>query len=138
MKWHNRLGHLNMQHVQWLGRKGLLDGHGDKWGSTRVEISRCSSCILGKQRRKTTPGSKVVKVDEGSIKKGMLKPGDLIFSDQYDSHLEGRVFTYKGASLKNEVYRGGTIFCDAASGFVSVNHQLSFNSSETILSKMKF
>ena len=36
------------------------------------------------------------------------------------------------------MYRGGTIFCDDASGFVSIHHQQTFTSDETILSKMKF
>ena len=138
MKWNRKLGHINMQHVQWLCRKGYLDSHGEKWGSSKVEIPRCSSCLLGKKKRCTTPGTKLSKVNEVSLKKNMLKPGDLVFSDQYDSHLEGRVFTYKGSSLKHEVYRGGTIFCDAASGFVSIHHQQTFTSDETILSKMKF
>ena len=68
----------------------------------------------------------------------MLEPGDMVFSDQFESRLEGRVFTYKGASPKAEKYKGGTIFCDAASSYISVHNQTSFTAEETVLSKLKF
>ena len=74
----------------------------------------------------------------GNLKKDILEPRDLVFSDQYESRLDGRVFTYKGASLRTETYKGGTIFCDAASGFISLHNQTTFTSEETILSKLKF
>ncbi len=73
-----------------------------------------------------------------SLKRDKLEPGDLVFTDQYVSKLEGRVFTYKGASLRAEKYKGGTIFCDAESSFISIHNQTSFTEDETILSKLKF
>ena len=95
MKWHNKLGHLSMQHVQWLGRKGIIGIGGDKWGSTTVIPPKCSACLFGKQPRTTKSGKKRVLSHGGSLKKGMLQPGDLIFSNQYESRHEGKVFSYK-------------------------------------------
>ena len=117
LKWHYRLGHLGMQHVQWLGRQGLLDNLGKRWGSTTVKAPKCAACLLGKQKRKSTPGVKQTKTGEGNLKRNMLEPGDLIFSDQYESREEGKVFTYRGATLQSESFKGGTIFCDASSCF---------------------
>ena len=138
MKWHQKLGHLGMQHTQWLGRNNMLDGLGDKWGSTGVAIPKCRPCLIGKQSRTPKPNVKHVKSKELSTKKNILEPGDLIFSDQYESREEGLVFSYKGASLKSETFKGGTIFIDGASGYIEVHHQASFNASDTIMSKMKF
>lgn len=138
LKWHNKLGHLYMQHVQWLGRKGLLDTHGSKWGSTKVIIPKCSACLLGKARRNPTTNKRHHKSNGGNLKTNMLEPGDLIFSDKYECRLEGKVFTYRGASLRAEKYKGGTVFCDAESGYISAHNQTTFTSEETILSKLKF
>lgn len=138
LNWHYRLGHLGMQHTQWLGRQGILDSLGKRWGSTTVNIPKCAPCLLGKQKRRTKPGTRVIKTSEGILKKDILEPGDLVFTDQYESRLEGRLFTYKGADLKHEKYNGGTIFCDAASNYIFMEHQTGFTAEETILANLKF
>ena len=43
LRWHYRLGHLVMQHVQCLERQGILGHHGEKWGSTKVQIPKSVS-----------------------------------------------------------------------------------------------
>ena len=48
------------------------------------------------------------------------------------------MFSYKGASLRSDTYKGGTIFCDAASGYISMHNQTTFAADETVLSKLKF
>ena len=68
----------------------------------------------------------------------MVLPGDLVFSDQYESRLPGKVFTYKGSGLKTLTYKGGTVFCDSASGYISQYCQSSFTSDETVISKLRF
>lgn len=68
----------------------------------------------------------------------MLEPGELVFSYQYESLLPGKVFTYKGDTLRSETYKGGTIFCDCASGFIILYNQVSFTEDETVISKVKF
>ena len=66
----------------------------------------------------------------------VLNPGELIFSDQFESRLPGRVFAHRGSSLKYDVYKGGTIFCDCATNYVKIYNQSSFSECETVLSKI--
>ena len=60
------------------------------------------------------------------------------FSDQYESRVEGRVFSQRGYNLSTFKYIGGTLFCDAASKTIFVYNQVSLNAQETISSKLKF
>ena len=43
-----------------------------------------------------------------------------------------------GNRVTSQVYKGGTIFCDAASSKIIVHRQVSFTAEETIISKLKF
>ena len=56
-----------------------------------------------------------------------------IFSDQFESRLPGRVFSHRGSSLKYDVYKGGTIFCDCATNYVKIYHQSSFSECDTVI-----
>ncbi len=136
--WHTRWGHLGFQHCQWLGRTGIVGPAGIKMGSTTVEPPKCDSCQLGKQERTPKGPIKTVTTPDGFLKLNKLEPGDLVFSDQYESRLEGRNFTARGHSLSSQKYRGGTLFCDAASGKVSVIHQVGLTGTETVQAKLQF
>ena len=67
-----------------------------------------------------------------------LQPGDLVFSDQYKSPLEGRQFSARGNDVSTQKYRGGTLFCDAASGKILVVHQVGLTGTETVQAKLQF
>jgi hypothetical protein len=136
--WHTRWGHLGFQHCQWLGRTGLISSVGIKMGSATVESPQCASCQLGKQERTAKAGTKTVAKEDGFLKMNKLEPGDLVFSDQYESRLEGRQFTSRGHSLSSQKFRGGTLFCDAATGKVSVVHQVGLTGTETVQAKLQF
>jgi hypothetical protein len=136
--WHTRWGHLGFQHCQWLGRTGIVGPGGIKMGSTTVTPPKCDSCQLGKQERTSKAGTKTISTPDGYLKLNKLEPGDLVFSDQYESRLEGRQFTARGHSLSSQKYRGGTLFCDAASGKVSVIHQVGLTGTETVQAKLQF
>jgi hypothetical protein len=137
-QWHTRWGHLGFQHCQWLGRTGILGAAGMKMGSTTVDPPKCASCQLGKQERTPKAGTKSVTKQDGFLKMDKLEPGDLVFSDQYESRLEGRQFTSRGHSLSSQKFRGGTLFCDAASGKISVIHQVGLTGTETVQAKLQF
>jgi hypothetical protein len=83
--WHTKWGHLGWQHTQWLGRCGILGQLGVKMGSTTVHAPKCAACQLGKQERTPKDGSTLVKGPDGVLKMNQLEPGDLVFSDQYES-----------------------------------------------------
>ena len=136
--WHAKWGHRGWQHCQWIGRSGLLGPMGIKMGSTTVIPPKCSACILGKQGRTPKPGVRQVKQAGGILKRDKLTPGELIFSDQYESPLLGRQFSARGNDVSSQKYRGGTIFCDAASGKLTVIHQVGLTATETVQAKLRF
>jgi hypothetical protein len=137
LRFHFRLGHIAFQHIQWLGRQGLLGPEGVKMGKTSLTAPKCAACQFGKQGRTPTPGKRVSFADEGALSKDQVAPGQRIFVDQYESRARGRTFASKGASSSLQ-YVGGTLFYDAASGYISIHHQHGFTSAETIQSKIKF
>ena len=65
---------------------------GIRFSSTNVNPPNCAAFEIGKQERTPKGNSRTDNHDGGSIKVNHLKPGDLIFSYQYDSRLEGRHF----------------------------------------------
>jgi hypothetical protein len=137
--WHCKWGHLGWQHTQWIGRCGLVGRLGVKMGSTTVLPPKCASCQLGKQERTPKKGSTIVKDSpEGILKMNKLQPGDLIFSDQYESPLLGRQFSARGNDVTTQQFRGGTIFCDAASSKLTVVHQVGLTGTETVQAKLRF
>ena len=138
LQWHFRLGHMGFQWLQWLGRKGVLGPMGERMGKRNVEAPKCAACQFGKQQRNPKPGGKMIRDEQGILKKDKLKPGELIFSDQYESRLPGRVFNSRGSTVHTQQMIGGTLFCDAASGRISVHNQVSLSASDTIASKLKF
>ena len=137
-KWHTKWGHLGWQHTQWLGRCGIVGPIGVKMGSTNVVPPKCAACQLGKQERTPKPGATMHKHPDGVHKMNKLEPGDLISSDQYESTLLGRQFSARGTDLTAQKFRGGTIFCDAASAKLSVVHQVGLTGTETVQAKIRF
>jgi hypothetical protein len=111
---------------------------GEKMGSTSVHCPKCASCQYGKQERTSISGTSVSKQREGITKAEKLEPGDLIFSDQYESRIGGKIFNTCGRGTSSNEYTGGTLFCDAATGRIFVKHQVSLNAHETIESKQQF
>jgi hypothetical protein len=137
LRFHFRLGHIAFQHIQWLGRQGLLGPEGVPMGSDKVNAPKCAACQIGKQSRTPIPGRRVTFADSGALTKDKVVPGQRIFVDQYESRSPGRTFASKGASSSLK-FVGGTLFYDAASGYISIQHQHGLTSAETIQSKIKF
>jgi hypothetical protein len=140
LQWHFKLGHVGFSTVKWIGRQGILGKLGEKMGQDQVKIPKCAACQFGKQERNPKAGSTQIKDKsvEGSLKRNKLEPGELVFSDQYESRLPGRVFGNRGSRINSQKYKGGTLFCDAASSRVSIYNQISFTAEETITSKLKY
>ncbi len=138
LQWHFKLGHIGFQHLQWIARQGWLGKLAEKFGVSSVAPPKCAACQFGRQQCNPTAGSKTKKENEGALSKNKLQPGDLVFSDQYESRVPGRIFNARGTKINSEKYCGGTLFCDAATGLISVHHQISLTAMETIESKLKF
>ena len=101
---------------------------GSKWGKSTVETNKCSSCLLGKLERSPKTSTIIKRINEGSLKKNVLRSGQIVFSDQFESRVTGRVYTYKGKSLRSRQYKCGTIFFYCETGFISIYNQTSFTS----------
>ena len=67
-----------------------------------------------------------------------LTPGQLVYADQFESRTPGHVFGNRGASISRYKYKGGTLFCDAATNRISVVNQVGFTAEETIAAKHRF
>jgi hypothetical protein len=75
---------------------------------------------------------------EGALKRNKLEPGELVFTDQYESRLPGGLFGNRGSRVTSQKYKGGTLFCDTAFGRVIIHSHVSITAEEKITSKLKF
>ncbi len=62
----------------------------------------------------------------------------MVFTDQYVSSLPGQVYNARGQASSHHQYRGGTLFTDAASGYIHLTNQVGFTAAETIEFKINF
>ena len=141
LQWHFKLGHLGFSHLQVLGLGGFLGESGKQLKQEQHEdFPKCASCQYGKQTCKpdgTTHQFKD-KTKEGGLKCGQLTPGDHIFMDQLESRVPGRLLHTAGKEQAHNQFCGSTLFCDAASGYIHLEHQVSLSASDTINSKHAF
>ena len=144
LRWHYKIGHFNMPTIQNLMRSGrnneapILQAKFS--GASSIHPPLCSSCQLGKQRKRPHKAkyNKDSKEAKGALSKENLRPGDVVSVDHYQSALKGRLPNTKGKEKASEMYTGGTIFVDHASGYVGIGNQVSLLASDTIRSKRRF
>lgn len=141
MQWHIKLGHLSFSHVQTLGIAGYLDKLGLGLRHSKImDQPVCTACQYGKQTRRpdeTTTTSK--RSDhQGNLLVNQLTPGDRIFVDHLESRTRGRLFHTAGHEPAADKFCGAMVFCDAASGYIHVEPQVTLNATDTILAKDSF
>jgi len=102
------------------------------------DLIKCGTCNLGKQQKTANPAKHVTAKNPGALKKDVLQPGQVVFSDQYQTQVPGKPAKGKDGSGFYQPYKGGMIFCDAASRFIHVEHQVTLTSYETIATKINF
>ena len=128
LRWHYKLGHLGFHHVRQLGIGGFLDSLSvGLWKSEFPTVPKCAACCYGKQARKPDNINPTAQKPStvGSLTKEQLKPGDRIFSDQLESRVRGRLLHTAGREPDRDKFCASTLFCDAASGYIHVEHQVS-------------
>ena len=59
-------------------------------------------------------------------------------ADHYISRAPVRLYHTKGKSDQSDMFSGGCVFIDHASGFVSIKHQVAINATETVKAKLTF
>ena len=141
LKWHYKLGHIGFKHVLTLALGGFLDRAALALHSCELSSKpTCAACQYGKQVRTPDHTTITKKNPEtvGSLKAGQLVPGDRVFCDQLESRVRGRLLHTAGQEPDNDCFCGSTVFCDAASGLIWVEHQVTLSASDTINAKDSF
>ena len=145
LRWHYRLGHLAFAKVQALLRSGVLS-HSSSSRSLHAAASKltnppkCCACLFGKQRARPTGATRTTIVSNraGITRQGNLHPGQEVSVDHFVCSTKGRLFTSKGKSRDEDMYCGGALFIDHASGFIHTVPQTSLSSHFTLMAKRDF
>ena len=145
LRWHYRLGHIGFKRIQFLMRTGVLTRSNNKkhlhQAACKIEHPpKCAACQFGKQHRRPAPGktSTIVKDRVGVLKQDHVVPGQQVSVDHFVCSTKGRLFTSKGKTADNELYVGGCLFNDHASGHVHVEFQKHLTTHETLMSKENY
>jgi Reverse transcriptase (RNA-dependent DNA polymerase)/GAG-pre-integrase domain len=145
LRWHHRLGHLSFRKIQFLMRSGVLANTkaNRRLHTAACQLSsppKCAACMYGKQTRRPASGkvTAVVKDKDGALKRDDLFPGQRIAVDHFVCSTRGRLFTSRGKTSESEMFSGGCMFVDHASGYLHVEFQTNLNTHETINAKDNF
>jgi hypothetical protein len=145
LRWHFRLGHLHMRRVKFLMRSGALASSESLRRLHRSCVNlnidpKCTACCYGKQRLRTAPGTKktVVQDKVDALRKDNLFPGQRISVDHFVCSTKGRLFNSRGKTSDGDLYTGGCLFIDHATGFVHTELQRHLNTDETLGAKEAF
>ena len=138
--WHFRFGHLNFKAVQWILRSGIFGKSQPYRSASSCDHPRCAACEFGKARRRPTKSSITTPVPEREnvLKTDVLFPGQRVSLDHFECSAKGRLLTSMGKSSLDDMYRGGAIFVDQASGYIFIQPQVTFSATETLQAKLTF
>ena len=107
-------------------------------GTKSAQKCICAGCMLGNLNRRSTKSSTTSNTSEMTLKQSHIYPGSLVFADQYESSVPGRRYETFGRENQLDKFKGGTLFYDAMSTLIYINHQSSSCTSDTLASKHKF
>ena len=147
IRWHNRLGHIGMRTIQFLLKQGVLAKsqqmrqlHSRIKNIPSHNLPKCAACQFGRQTNRAVPGktTTVNRARKGITSADRLHPGDLVFIDHFTCSTRGR--KNEGAGLtrgaarrsNDHSYKGGCIFVDAGTGYISIKFQSYLTAEETI------
>ena len=107
---------------------------------SNFESPKCAACEFGKGHRRPNKVNTIKKnlMKEQELKKNHILPGHMVSADHYISRDPGRLYHKKGKSYQSDMFSGGCVFIDHASGYVSIKHQVSINATETVKAKLTF
>ena len=102
------------------------------------ESPKYSVCEFGKGRPRPNKVNTIKKnpMKEQEIKKYHLLPGHMVSADHYILRAPGRHYQRKVKSDPCDMFSGGCVFIDHASGYVRIKHQVAINAIETIKAKL--
>jgi GAG-pre-integrase domain len=128
IRWHVRLGHLQMNKVQRLASQGMLPSN-----IAKCKIPLCQSCIYGTM----TKSAWRTKERPSTIATNIVLPGQHISVDQMESPIPGLIGQLKGKPTLAR-YRCATIFVNTFSRIGYIYLQQTTNAEETLESKRAF
>ena len=145
IRWHCKLGHLSFAKIQFLMRTGVLAAT-ESQRRLHIACSRlqhsplCAGCQFAKQKLRSSPGktSHIVKDRDGVMSRDKLLPGQRVSIDHFICKTKGRLFTSRGKSKDADLYSGGCIFVDHATGFIHVEFQRYVSTDESLAAKEAF
>ena len=144
LRWHQHLGHIAFKKVQHLMKSGVL-AHSEATCrlhciACRLPPVKCAACQYAKQRVRSSPGTvtNVIQNCKGVISQGNLLPGQEVCIDHFICSMKGRLCKSHGASKDSDMFIGGAIFIDQASGYVHVEHQSKLTNHSTLHAKESF
>ena len=128
LRWHYKLGHIAYKKVQFLMRSGVLSTslaqrQLHKRCCSMKKYPKCASCQYAKQTLRSSPGNTKVRVQDHRqdiLRADHVHPGQCISLDHFVTSTKGRLFSSRGRTNYKNLYTGGCIFVDHASGYVYV------------------
>ena len=126
--------------MQWLIRTWRLKVQGNSKAVTNCERPKYAACDFGKGHRRSNEVNTIKKnpMKEQELKKYHLLSGQMVYADHYILQYPGRLYHTKGKSDQSDMFSGGCVFIDHASGYVSIKHQVAINATETFNAKLTF
>ena len=140
LSWHFRFGHLNFSTIQWILRSGIFGKNSTFSSAGNCQHPKCAACEYGKASRRPTKSTLRTPVPEreNALKGNILFPGQRVSLDHFICSAKGRLTSSKGKTPTDQMYCGGAIFVDQASGYIFIQPQVSFSAEETLQAKLTF
>jgi GAG-pre-integrase domain len=138
LRWHFRLGHLNFRSIQTVLRNGNLGTNPLIAAASKCEHPQCASCRFGKARKRPTGSTVTTPTNTSFIKSNDLYAGQCVSMDHFVVTEKGRLFQSRGKTSSDLMYTGGIIFCDHATGYLSLFYHVHQNLQETMEAKQRF
>ena len=113
---------------------------GNSKAVANCERSKCSACEFGKRHRLSNKVNTIKKntMKDQELKKDHLLPGYMVSADHYILRATGRIYHTKGKSDPYDMFSGGCVFIDHASGYVIIKQQVAIKATETVKAKITF
>ena len=113
---------------------------GNSKAIANCERPNCATCEFGKFHRLPNKVNTIKKKNmmEQELKKDNLLPGQMVSADHYILRAPGILYHTKGKSYPTDMFSGGCVFIDHASGYMRIKYQVAINATENVKAKITF
>ena len=147
LRWHWKLGHMDLRRIQRLLKTGALGDGPLVKAASKVDLNKfpmkCGSCEFSKAKRQPSrpkrqkAGSSIPKAEK-ILSNEVLIPGQKVSMDHFIVSTPGRLFSSRGRESHDRMLKGGVIFVDHASNYVWVEPVVNFTAGEALRAKRAF